>query len=176
MSRRGDIELREQHALLDDLQALQALLSNGEATDNPAEPPLLNDVVPDLVAPTVQASAIPLDESNAATANTATANTATANTATANTVTANTLSRDAVNGDTVDWARCVDEVFAAHARPNPLPEQHQESRQEVAVAVLLQAMTVRLDARLSNLRASMLQLMQAELAHVLRTPTQTREP
>ena len=166
MSRRGDIELREQHALLDDLQALQALLSNGEATDNPAEPPLLNDVVPDLVAPTVQASAIPLDESNAATANTATANT----------VTANTLSRDAVNGDTVDWARCVDEVFAAHARPNPLPEQHQESRQEVAVAVLLQAMTVRLDARLSNLRASMLQLMQAELAHVLRTPTQTREP
>ena len=166
MSSANDIDRDAQRALLDELRSLQALLTVAD-DDAVAEPPLLNDVVIDGVAPVTDPPAAPAPAVNEA------------------------------GDQESDWEHYVDTVFTgvttvsaaaprastvtAGAGPGGLPNDAMpvtetpaddaataagvapSARDPRAMDDLLQLMTERLDTRLATLRTRMLEAIRKEI-------------
>ena len=164
MSSANDINRDAQRALLDELRSLQALLTVAD-DDAVAEPPLLNDVVIDGVAPVTGPPAAPAPAANDG------------------------------GEQEIDWEHYVDTVFTgvttvsaaaprastvtagAGGLPNdamPITETPADdaataagvapsARDPRAMDDLLQLMTERLDTRLATLRTRMLEAIRKEI-------------
>ena len=164
MSSANDIDRDAQRALLDELRSLQALLTVAD-DDAVAEPPLLNDVVIDGVAPVTGPPAAPAPAANDG------------------------------GEQEIDWEHYVDTVFTgvttvsaaaprastvtagAGGLPNdamPITETPADdaataagvapsARDPRAMDDLLQLMTERLDTRLATLRTRMLEAIRKEI-------------